>query len=99
MLWTVWYINGYSSPHQKAPKEPILEEAELDFRPLEESEEYTERDESEPEQTKDADMDSRHEVERSDGEEEMRHDTHSYKPQMVSWRALSVIETGFSRGP
>ncbi|XP_057189251.1 GRB10-interacting GYF protein 2 isoform X6 [Triplophysa rosa] len=52
---------------EKAPKEPILEEAELDFRPLEESEEYAERDESESEQTKDADMDTRQEGERSDG--------------------------------
>ncbi|XP_056599263.1 GRB10-interacting GYF protein 2 isoform X4 [Triplophysa dalaica] len=52
---------------KKAPKEPILEEAELDFRPLEESEEYAERDESESEQTKDADMDTRQEGERSDG--------------------------------
>ncbi|KAA0718650.1 GYF protein 2 PERQ amino acid-rich with [Triplophysa tibetana] len=51
---------------KKAPKEPILEEAELDFRPLEESEEYVEREESESEQTKDSDMDTRQKGERSD---------------------------------
>ncbi|XP_051989276.1 GRB10-interacting GYF protein 2 isoform X3 [Xyrauchen texanus] len=44
---------------EKAPKEPILEEAELDFRPLEENEEYTEKDDSESEQTKDTDIDTR----------------------------------------
>ncbi|XP_051553277.1 GRB10-interacting GYF protein 2-like isoform X4 [Myxocyprinus asiaticus] len=45
---------------EKAPKEPILEEAELDFRPLEENGEYTEKDDSELEQTKDTDIDARH---------------------------------------
>nr|XP_055059628.1 GRB10-interacting GYF protein 2 isoform X2 [Misgurnus anguillicaudatus] len=53
--------------YEKAPKEPILEEAELDFRPLEESEEYMERDDGESEQTKDADKDTRHGTERSEG--------------------------------
>uniref|UniRef100_A0A8C2IAP2 GRB10 interacting GYF protein 2 n=1 Tax=Cyprinus carpio TaxID=7962 RepID=A0A8C2IAP2_CYPCA len=43
---------------EKAPKEPILEEAELDFRPLEENEECTEKDDSESEQTKDTDTES-----------------------------------------
>uniref|UniRef100_A0A672PTK9 GYF domain-containing protein n=1 Tax=Sinocyclocheilus grahami TaxID=75366 RepID=A0A672PTK9_SINGR len=43
---------------KKAPKEPILEEAELDFRPLEENEECTEKDDSESEQTKDTDTES-----------------------------------------
>lgn len=45
-----------------------MEEAELDFRPLEESEEYMERDDSESEQTKDADKDIRHGTERSEGD-------------------------------
>ncbi|XP_026135815.1 GRB10-interacting GYF protein 2 isoform X2 [Carassius auratus] len=43
---------------EKAPKEPILEEAELDFRPLEENEECTEKHNSESEQTKDTDTES-----------------------------------------
>ncbi|XP_026135824.1 GRB10-interacting GYF protein 2 isoform X3 [Carassius auratus] len=43
---------------KKAPKEPILEEAELDFRPLEENEECTEKHNSESEQTKDTDTES-----------------------------------------
>ncbi|XP_016394023.1 PERQ amino acid-rich with GYF domain-containing protein 2-like isoform X3 [Sinocyclocheilus rhinocerous] len=43
---------------KKAPKEPILEEAELDFQPLEENEECTEKDDSESEQTKDTDTES-----------------------------------------
>ncbi|KAK2900525.1 hypothetical protein Q8A67_008640 [Cirrhinus molitorella] len=51
---------------EKAPKEPILEEAELDFRPLEENEECTEKDDSEPEQTKDTDTESRCESDRNE---------------------------------
>uniref|UniRef100_A0A672PV71 GYF domain-containing protein n=1 Tax=Sinocyclocheilus grahami TaxID=75366 RepID=A0A672PV71_SINGR len=54
---------------KKAPKEPILEEAELDFRPLEENEECTEKDDSESEQTKDTDTESsRRESDRNEGE-------------------------------
>lgn len=42
---------------QKAPKEPIPEEAELDFRPSEECEERgrLEKEESEPEEAKELD--------------------------------------------
>uniref|UniRef100_A0A673HB02 PERQ amino acid-rich with GYF domain-containing protein 2-like n=1 Tax=Sinocyclocheilus rhinocerous TaxID=307959 RepID=A0A673HB02_9TELE len=54
---------------KKAPKEPILEEAELDFQPLEENEECTEKDDSESEQTKDTDTESsRRESDRNEGE-------------------------------
>ncbi|XP_051984678.1 GRB10-interacting GYF protein 2-like isoform X5 [Xyrauchen texanus] len=51
---------------EKAPKEPILEEAELDFRPLEENGEYTEKDDSDLEQTKDTDKDARRNGERNE---------------------------------
>nr|XP_017214143.1 GRB10-interacting GYF protein 2 isoform X1 [Danio rerio] len=51
---------------KKAPKEPILEEAELDFRPLEENDEYAEKDDSETEQTKDTDTNTRHESDRNE---------------------------------
>uniref|UniRef100_A0A671R5U7 PERQ amino acid-rich with GYF domain-containing protein 2 n=1 Tax=Sinocyclocheilus anshuiensis TaxID=1608454 RepID=A0A671R5U7_9TELE len=54
---------------EKAPKEPILEEAELDFRPLEENEECTEKDDSESEQTKDTDTESDRNEEGSKSEE------------------------------
>ena len=46
---------------QKGPKEPILEEAEHDFRPLEECDEHSERDESESEETKDLAAEARKE--------------------------------------
>ncbi|XP_052403632.1 GRB10-interacting GYF protein 2 isoform X2 [Carassius gibelio] len=52
---------------EKAPKEPILEEAELDFRPLEENEECTEKDDSESEQTKDTDTGGGCESDRNEG--------------------------------
>lgn len=39
--------------YQKASKEPILEEAELDFRPLEECEEGLEEEDSQAKETKD----------------------------------------------
>lgn len=46
-----------------------MEEAELDFRPLEENEECTEKDDSESEQTKDTDTESsRRESDRNEGE-------------------------------
>ncbi|XP_041918277.1 GRB10-interacting GYF protein 2 isoform X3 [Alosa sapidissima] len=54
---------------KKGPKEPILEEAELDFRPLEECEEHWERDESESEETKDTAAEARKEGERREVEE------------------------------
>nr|XP_029479736.1 GRB10-interacting GYF protein 2-like isoform X8 [Oncorhynchus nerka] len=45
---------------KKAPKEPILEEAELDFRPLEECDEALEED-GHPRETKDTDGEARRE--------------------------------------
>uniref|UniRef100_A0AAY4EX69 GYF domain-containing protein n=1 Tax=Denticeps clupeoides TaxID=299321 RepID=A0AAY4EX69_9TELE len=53
---------------KKVPKEPILEEVELDFRPLEECEEHSEKDESETEETKETDAEAKKESERSEGE-------------------------------
>ncbi|XP_028833705.1 GRB10-interacting GYF protein 2 isoform X2 [Denticeps clupeoides] len=51
---------------KKVPKEPILEEVELDFRPLEECEEHSEKDESETEETKETDAEAKKESERSE---------------------------------
>ncbi|XP_041697844.2 GRB10-interacting GYF protein 2 isoform X3 [Coregonus clupeaformis] len=48
---------------RKAPKEPILEEAELDFRPLEECDEGLEED-RQPRETKDSDGEARREPDR-----------------------------------
>ncbi|XP_029581726.1 GRB10-interacting GYF protein 2 isoform X6 [Salmo trutta] len=48
---------------RKAPKEPILEEAELDFRPLEECDEGLEEDRH-PRETKDTDGEARREPDR-----------------------------------
>ncbi|XP_038819974.1 GRB10-interacting GYF protein 2-like isoform X7 [Salvelinus namaycush] len=48
---------------KKAPKEPILEEAELDFRPLEECDEGLEED-GHPRETKDTDEEARREPDR-----------------------------------
>ncbi|KAM9428651.1 GRB10-interacting GYF protein 2-like isoform 23-T23 [Salvelinus alpinus] len=48
---------------RKAPKEPILEEAELDFRPLEECDEGLEED-GHPRETKDTDEEARREPDR-----------------------------------
>ncbi|XP_029581722.1 GRB10-interacting GYF protein 2 isoform X2 [Salmo trutta] len=48
---------------KKAPKEPILEEAELDFRPLEECDEGLEEDRH-PRETKDTDGEARREPDR-----------------------------------
>ncbi|CAB1317611.1 unnamed protein product [Coregonus sp. 'balchen'] len=48
---------------RKAPKEPILEEAELDFRPLEECDEGLEED-GQPRETKDTDGEARREPDR-----------------------------------
>uniref|UniRef100_A0A671R6I8 PERQ amino acid-rich with GYF domain-containing protein 2 n=1 Tax=Sinocyclocheilus anshuiensis TaxID=1608454 RepID=A0A671R6I8_9TELE len=63
---------------KKAPKEPILEEAELDFRPLEENEECTEKDDSESEQTKDTDTES----DRNEGEKAVSLG-HSRNPKQI----------------
>lgn len=57
----------YISPPQKAPKEPILEEAELDFRPLEECDEGLEED-GQPRETKNPDGEARRDPDRKQGE-------------------------------
>ena len=58
---------------QKVPKEPILEEAELDFRPLEDCEEQLEEEEEEeeegePRETKETDTEAQRGAERKAGE-------------------------------
>ena len=50
--------------YQKASKEPILEEAELDFKPLEECEEGLEEEESQPKETKETETEGKREVDR-----------------------------------
>uniref|UniRef100_A0A6Q2X073 GYF domain-containing protein n=1 Tax=Esox lucius TaxID=8010 RepID=A0A6Q2X073_ESOLU len=52
---------------KKAPKEPILEEAELDFRPLEECDEGQEDEDAQPRDTKDTDGEARREPDRKEG--------------------------------
>uniref|UniRef100_A0A674AHT4 GRB10 interacting GYF protein 2 n=1 Tax=Salmo trutta TaxID=8032 RepID=A0A674AHT4_SALTR len=52
---------------KKAPKEPILEEAELDFRPLEECDEGLEED-GQPRETKNPDGEARRDPDRKQGE-------------------------------
>uniref|UniRef100_A0A4W5QSD6 GRB10 interacting GYF protein 2 n=1 Tax=Hucho hucho TaxID=62062 RepID=A0A4W5QSD6_9TELE len=52
---------------KKAPKEPILEEAELDFRPLEECDEGLEED-GHPRETKNPDGEARRDPDRKQGE-------------------------------
>uniref|UniRef100_A0A3P8XME8 GYF domain-containing protein n=1 Tax=Esox lucius TaxID=8010 RepID=A0A3P8XME8_ESOLU len=54
---------------RKAPKEPILEEAELDFRPLEECDEGQEDEDAQPRDTKDTDGEARREPDRKEVEE------------------------------
>uniref|UniRef100_A0A8C4GEY1 GYF domain-containing protein n=1 Tax=Dicentrarchus labrax TaxID=13489 RepID=A0A8C4GEY1_DICLA len=49
---------------KKASKEPILEEAELDFKPLEECEEGLEEEDSHPKETKETETDAKRELER-----------------------------------
>ncbi|KAJ8011813.1 hypothetical protein DPEC_G00062140 [Dallia pectoralis] len=51
---------------RKAPKEPILEEAELDFRPLEECDEGHEEEDPQPRDTKDTDGEARREPDRKE---------------------------------
>ncbi|XP_010865429.1 GRB10-interacting GYF protein 2 isoform X3 [Esox lucius] len=51
---------------KKAPKEPILEEAELDFRPLEECDEGQEDEDAQPRDTKDTDGEARREPDRKE---------------------------------
>lgn len=47
---------------QKASKEPILEEAELDFKPLEEGEESLEEEDSLPKETKEVETEAKKEA-------------------------------------
>lgn len=49
---------------QKSSKEPILEEGELDFRPLEECEEGLEEDDCQPRETKEMVAEARGESDR-----------------------------------
>lgn len=49
---------------QKASKEPILEEAELDFKPLEECEEGLEEEDGQPKETKETETEAKREAER-----------------------------------
>ncbi|XP_042284763.1 GRB10-interacting GYF protein 2 isoform X4 [Thunnus maccoyii] len=51
---------------KKASKEPILEEAELDFRPLEECEEGLEEEDSQPKETKETETEAKREVDRKE---------------------------------
>lgn len=55
----VFFLSG-----QKASKEPILEEAELDFKPLDECEEGLEEEESQAKETKETETEAKREVER-----------------------------------
>lgn len=48
---------------QKASKEPILEEAELDFKHLEECEEGLEEEDSQPKETKETEPEAKKEAE------------------------------------
>uniref|UniRef100_A0A8C4DDX5 GYF domain-containing protein n=1 Tax=Dicentrarchus labrax TaxID=13489 RepID=A0A8C4DDX5_DICLA len=54
---------------RKASKEPILEEAELDFKPLEECEEGLEEEDSHPKETKETETDAKRELERKASDE------------------------------
>ncbi|XP_041805444.1 GRB10-interacting GYF protein 2 isoform X2 [Chelmon rostratus] len=51
---------------KKASKEPILEEAELDFKPLEECEEGLEDEDSQPKETKETETEAKREAERNE---------------------------------
>ncbi|KAG9337562.1 hypothetical protein JZ751_028582 [Albula glossodonta] len=55
---------------KKAPKEPIPEEVELDFRPSEECEEHSDKADSEPDETKEPDGAGREEEEKDSGKSE-----------------------------
>lgn len=54
--------SGCSLFIQKASKEPILEEAELDFKPLEECEESLEEEDSQPKETKEVETEAKKEA-------------------------------------
>lgn len=47
---------------QKASKEPILEEVELEFKPLEECEEGLEEEDSQPKETKEVETEAKREA-------------------------------------
>lgn len=49
--------------NQKASKEPILEEAELDFKPLDECEEGLEEEDILPKETKETETEAKKEAE------------------------------------
>uniref|UniRef100_A0A4W6DLX7 GRB10 interacting GYF protein 2 n=1 Tax=Lates calcarifer TaxID=8187 RepID=A0A4W6DLX7_LATCA len=51
---------------RKASKEPILEEAELDFKPLEECEEGLEEEDSQPKETKETETEAKREADRKE---------------------------------
>ncbi|XP_053739946.1 GRB10-interacting GYF protein 2 isoform X3 [Synchiropus splendidus] len=51
---------------KKASKEPILEEAELEFKPLEECDEGLEEEDTQPKQTKDSETNAKRECERKE---------------------------------
>ncbi|XP_027145074.1 GRB10-interacting GYF protein 2 isoform X6 [Larimichthys crocea] len=51
---------------KKASKEPILEEAELDFKPLEECEEGLEEEDGQPKETKETETEAKREAERKE---------------------------------
>lgn len=50
--------------YQKASKEPILEEAELDFRPLEECEEALEEEDIQTKETKEPEAEAKRDKDR-----------------------------------
>ena len=50
--------------YQKASKEPIPEEAELDFKPLEECEEGLEEEDGPPKETKETEKEAKREADR-----------------------------------
>jgi len=52
---------------QKASKGPILEEAELDFRPLEECDEGLEEEDVQPPETKETQNEAKREADRKEG--------------------------------
>uniref|UniRef100_A0A667ZQF5 GRB10 interacting GYF protein 2 n=1 Tax=Myripristis murdjan TaxID=586833 RepID=A0A667ZQF5_9TELE len=60
---------------KKASKEPILEEAELEFKPLEECEEGLEEEDSQPKETKETETEAKREADRKEGESVCRFST------------------------
>lgn len=66
---------------QKSSKEPILEEAELDFRPLEECDEALEEEDLQPPETKETQNEAKREADRKEGQLQSHSSLDSYKPQ------------------